>query len=67
MLSYNISTFKLNGNAEVLSPATQTDQYQNTDSALGDDPCVVLDQYLGRVGLDELVLGEGNVSDNDLP
>ena len=29
--------------------------------------CIVLDQYLGGEGLEELILKEGGVSNNDLP
>ena len=36
------------------------------DFATGDDPCVVLDEYLGREGLEEVILEEGNESDNNL-
>ena len=58
---------KLNGSVKALSPATQTDQYHNTDFASEDDLGVGLDQYLGGEELEELILEEGNVSNNDLP
>ena len=61
------STFKLNGSVEVMSLATRIEQYWNTDFASGDNPCIVLDQYLGKEGLKELSLEERNVSNNDLP
>jgi hypothetical protein len=44
-----------------------TDEYRNTDFALGVDVGTNLDQYLGREELEELILDEGNVFDNDLP
>ena len=37
------------------------------DLALGDNPGTILDQYLSREELEELILEEGNVFDNDLP
>ena len=47
ILPYNISIVKLNGSVEGLSPATRTNQDQNTDFASGDDLGAILDQYLG--------------------
>ena len=44
-----------------------TDENRNTDLALGDNPGTILDQYLSREELEELILEEGNVFDNDLP
>ena len=67
ILPNSMSTFELNGSVEVLSLATRIDQYLNTGFASGDNPCIVLDQYLGGEGLKELSLDEGNVSNNDLP
>ena len=46
ILPYSISIVELNSNAEALSPATRTDQHQNTDFAWGDDLGAILDQYL---------------------
>lgn len=66
VLPYSVSTSKLDGNVKALSLATRTDQYRNVEFASGDDPCVVLDQYLGKEGLETLILEKGNVSDNDL-
>ena len=57
-----MSTFKFNGNVEALSRATQTNQYQDTDFALGDDPSAVLDRYLGRKGAQRTALERGSVS-----
>ena len=34
---------------------------------MGDDPDIVLDQYLGGEELEEVILKEGNVIDNNLP
>ena len=67
ILLNNISIFKLDGSAWALSPATRTDEYHNTDFALGNDPGAVLDQYLDKEELEELILEEGNVFNNDLP
>ena len=66
ILPYSISTFRLKISVEAMSHATQIHQYRSMDFALGDDPCVVLDQYLGGKGLEELIFKEGNVSNNDL-
>ena len=43
ILPYSISTFKLNGGVEALSPATRTNQNGNTDFASGGNPSAVLD------------------------
>ena len=34
---------------------------------IGDDPRIVLDQYLSREKLEELILDDGNVFDNNFP
>lgn len=67
ILSYSISLFKLNGNACAPSPATRTDEYRNTDFASAEHLGAILDEYLGREELEELILEGGNVFDNDLP
>ena len=67
ILPYRICIFKLGSSAQALNPATQIDEYQNTDLALGDDPSVVLDQYLDGEELEELTMEARNVIDNDLP
>jgi hypothetical protein len=38
-----------------------------TNFCIGDNLCIVLDQYLSKEELEELILEEGNVCDNDLP
>ena len=70
ILPYSISAFKLNNNAWVLSsePWTENDDDVEQDElCIGDDPCAILDQYLGEEELEELILEEGSVFDNDLP
>jgi hypothetical protein len=32
-----------------------------------DDPCAVLDQYLGEEDLEELIMEKGSIFNNDLP
>ena len=66
ILSYSIGTLKVNGNARALSPTTWTDVEQD-EFHIRDDLGVVLNQYLGRKDLKELIMEEGNVFDNDLP
>jgi hypothetical protein len=66
ILSDSIGTLKLNGNAWALSPATWTD-IKHDGFRIGDDLGAVLDQYLGKEHLKELIMEEGNVFNNDLP
>ena len=53
-----------------MSPEPRTendDDIEQDEFCIGDDPSVVLDQYLGREELKKLILEEGNIFDNDLP
>jgi hypothetical protein len=69
ILSYNISTFKLNGN----SPRDgewrrwHWDNVEQDEFRIRDDPNAILDEYLGGEELQELILEKRNVFDNDLP
>ena len=49
-----------------MSDVDHNDVEQN-EICIGDDPSIVLDQYLCGEELEELVLEEGDVFDNDLP
>ena len=42
------------------------DNAEQDKFCIGDDPRIILDQYLGREEFEELILEEGNVFDNDL-
>ena len=42
------------------------DDVEQDKFCIGEDPSAVLNQYLGREQLEELILEEGNIFDNDL-
>ena len=70
ILSYNISTIKLNSNAQALSPEPQTENdndIEQDEFCIGDNPGVVLAEYLDEEELEKLILEEGNIFDNVLP
>jgi hypothetical protein len=50
-----------NDNSDVDDDNVQQDKFR-----IGDDPRIILDQYLGGEEFEELILEEGNVFDNDL-